>query len=387
MFPYTRAIFLSPLLATASDFIATLDPSLTFSLPLNFQQNASSSFLATNTSSPHETQQLAKAANHGAIAFSQEFIDLFPANASLQLVAEKKQPFAAEIGAWDCHRDQVWLTGPTINGTSHLEMLDLNSSVVSQPKTSIPVPNPNGGFYSDGIVYVASDGDYNIPPAIYSVNTTTLETKIVVNSYFGLRLNGPNDIAVVSKGGNKYLFFTDDPLSALYNNGQLPTLPDAVWRFDFNAQSLLPVIDRADISVANGIRANREGTKLYVTDTPDPLTTGVNGTASSAIYVFDLDVDAQPSNRKLFGFAERGISDGIHIDDAGRVWTGEADGIFVRSPQGRILGFVNAQAILSEEEMVQGYMLENFALAGNKLVVFAVDKIWVVELAKSVVAC
>ncbi|KAK4965380.1 hypothetical protein LTR42_012136 [Elasticomyces elasticus] len=370
MFRYTPVIFF-PLLATALNFIATLDPTLTFSLPLDFQQNASTSFLATNTSSPHETQQLARGAHHGAIAFSQEFSDLFPADASLQLVAEKKQPFAAEIGAWDCHRDQVWLTGPTINGTNYLEMLDLNSSVVSQPKTSIPVPNPNGGFYTDGIV----------------VNTTTLETKIVVNSYFGLRLNGPNDIAVVSKGDNKYLFFTDDPLSALYNNGQLPTLPDAAWRFDFNTKSLLPVIDRADISVANGIRANREGTKLYVTDTPDPLTTGANGTASSAIYVFDLDVDAQPSNRRLFGFAERGISDGIHIDDAGRVWTGEADGIFVRSARGRILGFINAQAVLSEEEMAQGYMLENFALAGNKLVVFAVDKIWVVELAESVVAC
>ncbi|TKA65484.1 hypothetical protein B0A55_10086 [Friedmanniomyces simplex] len=386
--PWLRAaLFSLPTLAASSSFVATLDPDLTFRLPLGFRQNASASFLATDTSPAYSDQQLANAANATAIAFSQEFADLFPLNASLQLVAEMAQPFAVEIGAWDCRRDQVWLTGPTINGTNYLEVLDLNSSQVYQPNTSLPIPNPNGGFYSNGTVYIASDGDFATPPAIYSVNATSLETTILLDSYFGLRLNGPNDIAVVNKGNNTFLFFTDDPLSALYNAGQAPTLPDAVWRFDFRSQTLLPVIDRADISVPNGIRANREGTKLYLTSTPDPLTYGANGTASSAIYVFDLDADARPTNKQLFGFAERGISDGLHVDDAGRVWTGEADGIFVRNEQGIILGLVNAAAVLSEQEMEQGYMLENFALAGHKLVIFAVERVYVVELAGRVVAC
>lgn len=98
------------------------------------------------------------------------------------------------------------------------------------------------------------------------------------------------------------------------------------------------MIDRTDVLVPNGIRVNREQNKLYVTDTPPPSEGGDLPTASAAIYVFDLDENAFPSNRRLFGLAERGIPDGIKLDDAGRVWTGEGDGIVVRNSGGKLIG-------------------------------------------------
>lgn len=74
--------------------------------------------------------------------------------------------------------------------------------------------------------------------------------------------------------------------------------------------------------VPNGIRANKQGTKLYVTDTPEPDLPGVgesetsggqlvfHSTASSAIYVFDLTEDGFPINKRLFGLPERGSRTG-----------------------------------------------------------------------------
>lgn len=177
------------------------------------------------------------------------------------------------------------------------------------------------------------------------------------------------------------MFFTDDPLASIYNDGNFPQLPDAVWRFDPQQKTLLPVIDRTDVLVPNGIRVNKNSTKLYVTDTP-PLIYGANITASSAIYEFDLDENGVPSNRRLFGIAERGIADGLHVDDEGRVWTGEADGVVVRNSDGRLIGMVNSLAVFGEGG---SGTIQNFAIAGDRLIVLALDEIFEVRLSGSVV--
>lgn len=109
-------------------------------------------------------------------------------------------------------------------------MLDLSTNSVYFPNTSIEIKNPNGGYYHGSKVYVAGDGNATVPPSIYAVDPVTLHTSVVANSYFGLRFGGPNDMTAVVRGGKSYVFFTDDPLSSLYNGGLAPQLPDAVWR-------------------------------------------------------------------------------------------------------------------------------------------------------------
>jgi len=46
-----------------------------------------------------------------------------------------------------------------------------------------------------------------------------------------------------------------------------------------------------------------------------------------------------PCNWTLFGQAREGIADGIHVDDAGRVWMAEGEGIVVRNTAGKVIGF------------------------------------------------
>ena len=92
-----------------------------------------------------------------------------------------------------------------------------------------------------------------------------------------------------------------------------------------------------------------------------------------------------PVDRKLFGMVRQGIADGRHIDDAGRVWTGEWDGVVMRSPDGKIIGIFNSQFFQADKE-ADGLPVANFALAGDLLVFQSTTRLWTVKLGQTVVA-
>lgn len=167
-------------------------------------------------------------------------------------------------------------------------------------------------------------------------------------------------------------------------------MPNAVYRFTPEKQSLQAVISRADVLVPNGVASDASGKYLYITDTAAAVTPAGPGVAtfgagdkssgSSAIYRYELDADCNPGNRQLFALIRSGIADGIHVDDFGRVWTGESSGIVVRSSRGKVLGVFNSNYLLNESEAP----VANFALAGDKLIVLAFDRVLVVQLGQNV---
>ncbi|KAL2825102.1 hypothetical protein BJY01DRAFT_256343 [Aspergillus pseudoustus] len=106
-------------------------------------------------------------------------------------------------------------------------------------------------------------------------------------------------------------------------------------------------------------------------------------TSSPAIYRYDLSAEGTVSNKVLVGFSREGVPDGLKVDDQGRIWTAEYEGIVVRSPAGQVLGLFNKQVILgSTQPQIE---LTNFALAGDTLVVLAVDRVFKVRLAEVVI--
>lgn len=251
------------------------------------------------------------------------------------------------------------------------------------------VTHANGGYLFNGQVYF---GQYAPQGGVYAVNTTDLSVTPVLNSYFGLSMNLVDDLVWVQQGNKKYLFFTlvDANLflsASEYAGFPAAELPNAVWRWDPQEKVLLPVISRVDIAAPNGVRVSPDQRTLYVTDSYSTAKAGAGtGTVTGGpdIYAFDLDRNCLPVNKRLFGIARDGIADGLHVDDAGRVWTGEYEGIVVRSPAGKILGVVNSQALgITENDQTP---LANFALAGNVLVIGAVDRLYRVDLAQTVVA-
>ncbi|OCL06107.1 calcium-dependent phosphotriesterase [Glonium stellatum] len=370
----------------STNITISISSTLSYLLPSDFQGNINQNFIDTNTSDSSVSRLFSEAQKAPFIAYDPEFLDIIGPNASLALAAERKQPFASEAGVWVPDRNEVWFTSPTVNNTGYLYVLNLQTFNVYTANTSIPILNPNGGYYFNEKVYITGQGSPTQPPCLYSIDPSTGETFIVVNSYFGVRLNGPNDVTWVKRGNSSYMFFTDDPLAQVYSGGEPAQLPDAVWRYDPQDQSLVPVINRGDILVPNGIRVSRDQTKLYITDTPQigqpGLDAAIGSWSSTAIYVYDIDEDLFPVNKRLFGLTRRGISDGIHIDDFGRVWTGESEGVVVRNKKGKVIGIFNSEVTLENPSPP----LENFALAGDTLVMLDLQKIWTVKLAQTVVA-
>lgn len=401
--PWTTLVLLTPLvtrsfaMAVTHQNVLRLNPTLLYNVSTNFAGNSSDSFLQT-TGLDDSTVTMTP-----FIAYDDEFEHLLAKDATLELLytSPDNKPVADEMGIWVWDHNQVWMSSSSVDNISYTSILDLSDHSVKPlviSSNGIPILNPNGGGYFNGKVYIAGDGNATIPPAIYEIDPVTRDARIVVDSYFGLRLNGPNDLTWGCRGNNSWLFFTDDPLSYYYSNGDYPTIPDATWRWDPKEETLLPVIDRTDILIPNGIRVNKDSTKLYVTDTPSTQVPGSGfvqtstsaeqyyGSDTSAIYEFDLSPDGFPYNKRLFGITQRGISDGLHLDDDGRIWTAEADGIVVRSSSGKVLGMINALAIQRPKVADSGQLpLQNFALAGDRIIVLAYTQIYQVRLSRAIV--
>jgi gluconolactonase len=120
----------------------------------------------------------------------------------------------------------------------------------------------------------------------------------------------------------------------------------------------------------------------FATAAPSLSGPGFLSSESPAIYSFDIDEDLFPVNKRLIGIARNGIPDGIKVDDKGRVWTGEGEGIVVRNPKGKVIGVFNSETLLASPNPP----LANFALAGDTLVILAMTRLWTLKLAETVVS-
>lgn len=89
------------------------------------------------------------------------------------------------------------------------------------------------------------------------------------------------------------------------------------------------------------------------------------------------------SNKALFGITRAGVSDGIKVDDKGRVWTAEYEGIVVRNHEGDVLGFFNREVIL--EHIGRQAEMTQFAIAGDTLILLALDRVLKVRLNETIV--
>jgi gluconolactonase len=178
---------------------------------------------------------------------------------------------------------------------------------------------------------------------------------VLMDSYNGKKLNGPNDVAVTSDGA---IWFTDPGYGILGPyEGHKDTFEQAtqnVFRIDPQTGKGELVID--DFRRPNGIVFSPDEKKLYIVDTG--ATDGPGYPAH--IRVFDVD-GKKLKNGKVFADFAPGFTDGIRCDTDGNVWCawgwGGADtnGIRVHNPHGDPLGMIHTPEIVS-----------NFVFGGHK---------------------
>ncbi|KAL1593750.1 hypothetical protein SLS60_010482 [Paraconiothyrium brasiliense] len=354
-------------------------------------------FVDSNLIDPDVNRTIGAAQSSPFISYDEEFDKILGSSPQVLQVANSSKPFAFEAGVWVPDLNQVWFTVFLDPPPGYLTILDLNTFKTYRPNLIGPgapvLVNPNGGCYFDGLVYITSFGNATTSPTIVSIDPHTYETKEIINSFYGLPLNGPDDVtfAMSRTTSQPCMFYSDfyfaaEGLPGVWDAPQ--QLPNAVWKFSTAEKTLQMVVSPLDVQTPNGLAVDRENTLLFVSDGPDSAVFGQPYTAfsgSAGLYVFDLGGEdgCTPQNKRMLGIARQGFANGIKVDDYGRIWTFEYEGVVVRKPNGKVLGLFNVYAILGRDspDVAPG---ANFALVKDDLYILGFNKIWKLKLGQVV---
>jgi gluconolactonase len=152
----------------------------------------------------------------------------------------------------------------------------------------------------------------------------TGETTPWVSGFKGKKLNGPNDLWVIPKGG---LYFTDPLYARPYwegiRNPEREQDGEHVYYLSPDKSELFRVAE--DLIKPNGIVGSPDGKYLYVADI-----------GAKKTYKYEIREDGYLTNKTLF--CEMG-SDGMAIDDRGNVYL-TGDGVTVFSKSGEKIAHI-----------------------------------------------
>jgi len=166
-----------------------------------------------------------------------------------------------------------------------------------------------------------------------SIDLQNAETT-VVDEWFGLTFNSPNDIVVKSDGT---IWFTDPSYGYLQGVKDAPLVGDYVYRHDPATGETTVVAD--SFNKPNGLAFSPDESILYINDSAaiqGPGTYYVN--LPHHIRAFDVADGSHLINDRLVAVVTPGLPDGLKTDREGRVYSSCATGVKVYSTAGRLLG-------------------------------------------------
>ncbi|UJR32920.1 hypothetical protein I4U23_020381 [Adineta vaga] len=375
MFLQLLLFFFTLTVANGLNKLVALPLSITSRLEsTNFYRYKNESFSFTNIptseDSNSEQNELFISQDASFLSYTTEFTSIIGLNPNLKLIEQRLTsiPFAHEGGAYIPETNEVWFTANQLpRQNTNIYSINLQTNQINLLNIQPPIITPNGINYFDGYAYVCSQGNKTTPAAIYAVNPTTYYSRLIVNSWFGYRLNSPNDVTFSTRiSQKKFMWFTDPQVAFMQGFSGVPQYQSTVFRYDMLTSELRPVI--TDLIIPNGIAFNRDETILYVSDTsPD--------TDVSIVYAYDLTKDGLPINRRIFSVSSFGIPDGIKIDRNDRVWIAEGDGINLRDRNGTLLGVILGYGIGTNG------LISNFALVKNIVIILGQESVWRLDLA------
>jgi len=184
---------------------------------------------------------------------------------------------------------------------------------------------------SDGCLVLCQHGDRRIAKMLAPLSDPVPKFETLADSYQAKKLNSPND-AVYSKTGE--LYFTDPPYGLEKNVDDPAKELDFQGVYKLSKSGEIKLLTKA-LTRPNGIAFSPDGTKLYV----------ANSDPTRAIWmVYDVKEDGSIGNGKVFYDAtnlvldDNGLPDGMKVHRNGTVFATGPGGIFIFSPDGKILG-------------------------------------------------
>lgn len=193
-------------------------------------------------------------------------------------------------------------------------------------------PGANGLLLNkEGELVLCQHGDRQIAVMQSSVLEPTANYKSLASTFEGKKFNSPNDGVIKSNGD---IYFTDPPYGLPQRmddpNKEIPF--QGVYRVDSDGEIKLLT---QEFTRPNGIAFSPDEKKLYIANSDPEL----------AIWkVFDVLEDGSISNGKLFYDVtklvpkEKGLPDGLKVDNMGNIFATGPGGVFIFSPEGNVLG-------------------------------------------------
>jgi gluconolactonase len=188
-------------------------------------------------------------------------------------------------------------------------------------------PGSNGlALDKNGVLHMCCHGDRALKKVAADGTVT-----ILANSFFGKRLNSPNDLVFKSSGD---IYFTDPPygLPKQWDDPRRQLAFCGVYRYSTDGKLTL-LTDT--LTRPNGIGLSPDEKILYVANS-DPTcaywkkcTLKDDGTIGKIETFYDAT--------ELVG-KQKGLPDGLAVDAKGNVWATGPGGVFIFSPEGKVLG-------------------------------------------------
>ncbi|KAF0411915.1 calcium-dependent phosphotriesterase [Gigaspora margarita] len=332
----------------------------------NFTRPILESYASTKVSdNPDASNFIEKLKYTNFLVYNQKFYNIIGTNPKLEVLAKADYPFAHEGGAYVAESDEVFFSSNRLdNQKTQINKINLSTKKISTVIPKDPIFFSNGMCYYNGKVIICSQGKQNVGGSIVSLDPISNEVTTIVDNFFGLKFNSPNDI-IVSKDG--HYWFTDPSYGYEQGFRDAPQLGNYVYRFDPSTGSIRVVSD--DFIKPNGIAFSPDEKTLYITDTGFFDGTGeYDPKKPHAVYAFDVN-GSIIYNRRIFAVVDVGIPDGIKLDFEGNVYVGAGDGVQVFDNSGILLG-----------KIIIPNGAPNLIFVKNTLIIFAETVIYSVDL-------
>lgn len=253
-------------------------------------------------------------------------------NAALAQIEDKKGIIAKDAELVKVQDGFSFTEGPAVNRFGDVYFTDQPNNrihVWNAISNTVSVFKENAGrsngmyFMLDGTLITCADEKNEL----WSIAKTG-EPTVLITAFKGKKLNGPNDVWLVPKGG---LYFTDPLYPRPYWEGiRTPEKQqdgEYVYYLSADKTQLFRVAE--DLVKPNGIVGTPDGKYLYVADI-----------GAKKTYKYEIREDGYLTNKTVF--CEMG-SDGMTIDDRGNVYL-TGDGVTVFNKTGEKIAHIPVPA-------------------------------------------
>jgi gluconolactonase len=153
---------------------------------------------------------------------------------------------------------------------------------------------------------------------------------VLVHKFEGKSFNSPNDVVVKSDGT---IWFTDPSYGIKKEDQEL----DGHYVFCFEPQTKALAKIATGFDQPNGLCFSPDEKRIYIADSGAPHHVKVFDVTPALPTKISL-VPWELSNGSVFCVIDKGVPDGMRIDEKGNLWSSAGDGVQIFSPQGNLIG-------------------------------------------------